>query len=173
MGGDCSLHSNPVCSTGGQYYSAPMVHNLGAIDSPAPNHSIPSLTAPICHRPAIRPTERPRQLAPAQSANVSCCVLPHYLALANIRREAQSLPAATEDRHRFPLPQIVLGPPPSLALSSVPLLHSHPFGGFGLRRGSRKGRVWRPAEGKCCSSFPSSLVGHAYNCSQTSLPLLL
>ena len=47
---------------------------------------------------------------------------PRYLALTNIRRRSQSLPAATEDRHRPPLP-----------LSPVPLLHSHPFGGFGLR----------------------------------------
>ena len=40
---------------------------------------------------------------------------PRYLALTTIRRRSQSLPAATEDRHRPPLP------------------HSHPFGGFGLR----------------------------------------
>ena len=40
---------------------------------------------------------------------------PRYLALTNIRRRSQSLPAATEDRHRPPLPQIVPGASPSLA----------------------------------------------------------
>ena len=47
---------------------------------------------------------------------------PRYLALTNIRRESQSLPAATEDTHRPPLPQIVPGPSPSLA----PIVRSAP-----------------------------------------------
>ena len=59
---------------------------------------------------------------------------PRYLALTNIRRRSQSLPAATEDRHRPPLyPKSCPDHRPPLPLSPVPLLHSHPFGGFGLK----------------------------------------
>ena len=59
---------------------------------------------------------------------------PRYLALTNIRRRSQSLPAATEDKHPAPLyPKSCPDHRPPLPLSPVPLLHSHPFGGFGLR----------------------------------------
>ena len=58
---------------------------------------------------------------------------PRYLALTNIRRRSQSLPAATEDRHRPPsTPNRARTIALPLPLSPVPLLHSHPFGGFGL-----------------------------------------
>ena len=40
---------------------------------------------------------------------------PHHLALPNVRRRPQGLPAATESRHRPPLPEIVPGPSPPLA----------------------------------------------------------
>ena len=67
-----------------------------------------------------RLTERPRQLAPARSARVSCCVLSPPSHLPNVPRRSQGLPAATEDRHRPPLPAIVPGPSP-------PLAPHHPF----------------------------------------------
>ena len=40
---------------------------------------------------------------------------PRHLALPNVRRRPQGLPAATESRHRPPLPEIVPGPSPPLA----------------------------------------------------------
>ena len=59
---------------------------------------------------------------------------PRYLALTNIRRRSQSLPAATEDQTPAPLyPKSCPDHRPPLPLSPVPLLHSHPFGGFGLK----------------------------------------
>ena len=45
---------------------------------------------------------------------------PRHLALPNVPRRSQGLPAATEDRHRPPLPAIVPGPSP-------PLAPHHPF----------------------------------------------
>ena len=76
---------------------------------PAASHSIPGLTA------SLQLTQRPRKLAPAQSASASSRVLSRHLALPNVRRRSQGLPAATEDRHRPPLPKIVPGPSPPLA----------------------------------------------------------
>ena len=40
---------------------------------------------------------------------------PRHLALPNVRRLSQGLPAANEDRHRHPLPEIGLRPSPPLA----------------------------------------------------------
>ena len=79
---------------------------------------------------------------------------PRYLALTNIRRRSQSLPAATEGQTPAPLyPKSCPDHRPPLPLSPVPLLHSHPFGGFGVRLhrrrlgdGHRRGASGEPGE---------------------------
>ena len=66
----------------------------------APCHSLPD--DGVCNRP---PSGQPN--VPANSRHSGLPVplaasSPRYLALTNIRRRSQSLPAATEDRHRPP-----------------------------------------------------------------------
>ena len=58
---------------------------------------------------------------------------PRYLALTNIRRRSQSLPRQLKTDTGPPLPKSCSDHRPPLSLSPVPLLHSHPFGGFGIR----------------------------------------
>ena len=59
--------SSPALALG-----SPVQWRPGTIASP----SISGMTTATSPRTPIRPTERPRQLAPSQSASISCCVLP-------------------------------------------------------------------------------------------------
>ena len=61
--------SSPALALGGPVQSRP---------GPAACPATPNLTAPVRHRPDVRPTERPRQLAPSRSATASCCVLSRH-----------------------------------------------------------------------------------------------
>ena len=67
---------------------------------PTASHSTPSLTAPVRHGPAIRTTERPRQLAPIRSASASCRVLSRHLAHHSHCRPPSAPPKAPADRRR-------------------------------------------------------------------------
>ena len=70
---------------------------------------------------------------------------PRYLALTTFADGHKVSPRQLKTDTGSPLPQIVPGPSPSLAPIAVPLLHSHPFGGFGLRaaKGDSTGFVVR------------------------------
>ena len=74
---------------------------------PTASHSTPSLTAPVRQCPNVPANSR--QSGPRGSFATSS---PHHLALRNVRRRSQGLPAATEDRRRPHLPEIAPGPSP-------------------------------------------------------------
>ena len=78
---------------------------------PAARPATPSLTAPVCHWPAILPTERPRQPAPARPASPSCRVLSCHLPRHSHCRPPSAPPKAPADRPpTSPLPEFVPGP---------------------------------------------------------------
>ena len=79
---------------------------------PAAHPATPSLTAPSVPEPPNGQPNVPansRQPGPRGSFAASS---PHHLALRNVRRRSQGLPAATEDRRRPHLPEIAPGPSP-------------------------------------------------------------
>ena len=80
--------------------SSPALALGGAVQprlGPTASHSTPSLTAPV--PPLTRqPTQRPRKLAPAQSASASCRVLSRHLALHSHCRPPSVPPKAPADR---------------------------------------------------------------------------
>ena len=57
----------------------PWEEQFSRAPGPAASHSTPSLTVPSATDPTSPPTERPRKLAPAQSASASCRVLSRHL----------------------------------------------------------------------------------------------
>ena len=65
---------------------------------PAACPATPNLTAPVRHRPDVRPTERPRQLAPSRSATASCCVLSRHFGHHRHCRPPSAPPKAPTDR---------------------------------------------------------------------------
>ena len=73
---------------------------LTATSEPEPPNGQPNVPANSC---------QPGPGAPLAASS------PHHLALPNIRRLSLGLPAANEDRHRHPLPEIGLRPSPPLA----------------------------------------------------------
>ena len=81
---------------------------------PIARPATPCLTAAAAtgRHPANRTS---RELAPVRSASASCCVLSPLSRPDHHSQTVTKSPAATEDRHRPPLPQIVPGPSPSLA----------------------------------------------------------
>ena len=130
--GDCTTGLNCICHSAGLGKPRSIVHWPDC----APCHSLPDGgggNRPPSGQPNVPANSRQSGLRVPLAASS-----PRYLALTNIRRRSQSLPAATEDRHRPPLtppyPKSCPGHRPPLPLSPVPLLHSHPFGGFGFRQ---------------------------------------
>ena len=88
---------------------------------------------------------------------------PRYLALTNIRRRSQSLPAATEDRHRPP------STPNRARTIALPCPYRpfrccivNPFGGFGLRGPVRRLKTVRrpPIYPKSPGHLPCSSLTH-------------
>ena len=73
---------------------------LTATSEPEPPNGQPNVPANSC---------QPGPGAPLAASS------PHHLALPNVRRLSLGLPAANEDRHRHPLPEIGLRPSPPLA----------------------------------------------------------
>ena len=73
----------------------------------AASHSTPGLTAPVRHCPNVRsnvrPTERPRQLAPSRSASPSRRVLSRHFAHHSHCRPPSAPPKAPADRRQPPV----------------------------------------------------------------------
>ena len=81
--------SSPALAWGNPVQSRP---------GPAACPATPNLTAPVRHRPDVRPTERPRQLAPSRSATASCRVLSRHFGHHRHCRPPSAPPKAPTDR---------------------------------------------------------------------------
>ena len=81
--------SSPALALGNPVQSRP---------GPAACPATPNLTAPVRRRPDVRPTERPRQLAPSRSATASCRVLSRHFGHHRHCRPPSAPPKAPTDR---------------------------------------------------------------------------
>ena len=138
---------------------------------PAARHSTSYLTATSEPEP---PNGQPN--VPANSCQPSpgaplAASSPHHLALPNVRRLSQGLPAANEDRHRHPLPEIGLRPSPPLAphrpfhrCNVIPSVDSGLTDPFRLLVSAGPDSIWYRSPRLMFISFHEPLLGVFLQC---------